>query len=135
MKIASHAILSNASATRENCFPHYDDFLTETEQSVARVDALTGISPELMAILQDSNRLCFGDTRDTIQAGVLLQRLKDLQQVATLDEIDIASGHNGDALLCVLKTAETYRQAAILYIQCRVLGFVNPAYLRCVAVS
>jgi len=134
MKIASHAILSNASATQENSFPHYN-FLTEAEQSVAQINALTSISPELMAILQASNRLCFRDTRDTTQAYVLLQRLKDLRQVVTLDEINNASGQNGEALFCVLKTTETYRQAAILYIQCRVLGFVNPTYLRCVALS
>lgn len=50
MKVASHAILSNASATRREFLPQYH-FPAADEQKLDYIDSLTGLSLELMLIL------------------------------------------------------------------------------------
>lgn len=126
IKVASHAILSNASATGRQSLPQYD-FLAAKEQKIDHIDSLTGVSPELMFILQASNDLHFGNPEGKSNLAMdLLRRLESLKQVVTIQDIDEALTQKGDARFCVTMTAETYRLAAILYIRCRVLRFVNP---------
>jgi hypothetical protein len=125
VKVASHAILSNASAIRGNDLPRFD-FLSEEEQSIGRIDSLTGLSPELMFILQTSNDLHFGDPKDKADRAMgLLQRITNLKQEVTEAHIDKSLRAKRSAAFYVFVTAEIYRLAAMLYIYCRVLGFVN----------
>ncbi|KAH6614594.1 fungal-specific transcription factor domain-containing protein [Chaetomium sp. MPI-SDFR-AT-0129] len=123
IKIASHAILANASATLEGFLPQYE-FLAAEEQEIDRIDALTGLSPKLLRILQSSNALVLSSEtpeRKRNCAFQLLDSLNSLQQVVEEDDVN-ASSRQGDAQFCISVTAETYRLAAILYVQSRILG-------------
>ncbi|KAF2007843.1 hypothetical protein P154DRAFT_568669 [Amniculicola lignicola CBS 123094] len=124
MKIASHSILANAT-TIEGEQLQALLFLSEQEKEIQRVDALCGLSPELLSIIQEINCLAARRDQDT-DAFRLLASLQQLRQ--TCFDKDIAQEFQtqparlerakGDAA----KTAESYRLSAILYLHYRILG-------------
>jgi hypothetical protein len=76
-KIASHGILSGAATTNSNRFPHFN-FLSEEEKKIQNIDALTGLSPELLSIIHETNELAFQEKPYSFMAGHLLKRLENL---------------------------------------------------------
>src|SRR5436190_17788612 len=121
MKIASHSILSNATATARYQFPPYI-FLFEAEQTFQHIDGLTGLSSELLHIIQNCNTLvfCEDSSERLTQANHLIKCLRNLRQVCLNHEVD-----SKEALKVVLSTAESYRLATILCIHCRILRYLQ----------
>ncbi|KAF2838460.1 hypothetical protein M501DRAFT_806980 [Patellaria atrata CBS 101060] len=125
MKLASHAILSAAAATENDRFPTFS-FLSGKEETIQRIDALTGLSPELLSIIQSCNNLAFQSSNRKGIAIYLLNRLNNLEQVCidtqgnsyTQAEQLLKERAIGDTT----KIAECYRLATILYIHYRILG-------------
>lgn len=115
MKLASHSILSGAAATTFSQFPQFD-FLSNEELHNNLIDGLTGLSPELMQIIQECNKLACtsGDSRTNIGCRYL-DRLQTLEQINPCPSDDPVKNWT------IFQTAESYRLAAMLYIYCRIL--------------
>lgn len=123
MKLASHSILSDAAATKDHRFQVFT-FLSEEEKRDQRIDGLTGLSPQLLHIIQCCNELVFcRDNRRELEASCLINRLAELNQVCRDVEMELELP--GTALLVARKTSESYRLATILYIHYRILGYVR----------
>ena len=121
MKLASHSILSNATATREYRFPYFT-FLSKEEENIPRIDGLTGLSPKLMHLIQGSNELAYCPEMLRFSlAHDYLARLAQLEQIC-LDE-DEQPG--SVAPKRIKQTAESYRLATILYIHHRIVGYAS----------
>ena len=104
-------------------------FLSNDETRAQQIEPMTGLSPELLNLIQCCNELAFGTQFDQREAQVkgLLHRLGDLQQTVKRDDVyqsELSDEETRERLTAVKVTAETYRQAAILYVHCRILGFV-----------
>jgi hypothetical protein len=118
-KLASHAILGNASATKQTRLPSID-FLSNEEKSVKEIDPMTGLSPELLGIIQDCNELAFDNPPDQKKAALSLHdRLSNLEQ--ELSEKDL---REDTPVSVVQNTAEAYRLGTILYLEGRILRCV-----------
>lgn len=125
MKIASHCILANATAIQNERFPAVN-FLSRQEKEIERVDALCGLSPQLLSIIQEINNFAVCQYEDA-DVMPLLASLQGLCQIC-LDEDIAEKFRTTPAQLQKAKadatiTAESYQLSTILYFHYRILRY------------
>lgn len=135
VKIASHSILSAAATTRNNQF-RFVEFLAEKEKQIQAIDSMAGLSPELLLLIQYIDHLTLCPTSEENKGLWLKDRLERLEQRSSIDSVDQrfqGKLNRERALRETLQGAETYRLAAILYLEYRVFGYVGivNSLLRC----
>jgi hypothetical protein len=103
-------------------------FLSEHEKRIQRIDASTGLSPELLYIIQDINRFAFCSTDDDVSE--LTGRLKCLKQTCSESDVDKEIARDPEllkrAVQCTEMIAESYLLSSTLYFEYRIIGYVVP---------
>jgi len=83
-----------------------------------KICAITGLSPQLLFIISSINSLAIEDGPNKLMYAQLQeQQLQSLRQWST--ELP------GDAQEVMLATAEAFRLAALIYVRCRLYGYVH----------
>ena len=102
------------------------DQLDDDDLESQRICGVLGFSQQLLSLIESittlvANGPCTRRDYKMSCAALLQHRLADLQQWTTMTTTDVC----GKALEVINWTAETYRVAAQIYLQCRFFGYVG----------
>lgn len=112
MRLAAHHVLANTAVDKARLFP-CSPFLHKDEQRVEEIDGLVGLSPELLNKIQEITFLALSSGPKNPAVDALAQYLRCLRQECSDTSID------PESKITILRTAETYRLGALLYLDCR----------------